>query len=88
MNNCIAVAQPLITNDWVIAIKLPETIPAPCIVEKIPPEIGPMLERPIKPKIYGKNTKIQLTVGINRKFKLRLINLLMIDILNKLIETL
>lgn len=61
--------HPLIANDCIIAIKLPETIPAPCIVENNPPAIGPTLERPINPKIYGKNTRMML-VGMKTHFKL------------------
>ena len=69
-SNCIAMTQPLIANDCVIAIKLPETIPEPCIVANKPPAIGPILERPINPKIYGKNTIILLTTGIKIHFTL------------------
>ncbi len=62
--------HPLIANDCVIAIKLPETIPAPCIVENNPPEIGPTLERPINPKIDGKNNRVILIAGMKTHFKL------------------
>jgi hypothetical protein len=80
VDNCIVVAQPLITNDCIIAIKLPEAIPAPCMVENKPPEIGPSVEIPINPKMDGKKIKIQLTVGINQNLYLYWTNLLMINI--------
>jgi len=51
---CITITHPLIANDWVIAIILPETIPAPWNDENNPPAIGPIFERPMKLRIYGK----------------------------------
>ena len=61
---CKTIAQPLIANDCVIAMTLPETMPAPWNVENKPPAIGPILERPIKLRIYGKNNIPPLTIVI------------------------
>jgi hypothetical protein len=75
VNVCKIIVHPLIANDCVIAITLPETIPAPWNVENKPPAMGPILERPIKLKIYGKNNIIPLdnvTKPIKSHFKLNI----------------
>ena len=61
----MVIAHPHITNDCVNAIILPATIPEPCIVEKNPPAIGPNVERPKNPKIYGNVTPTDIANHFN-----------------------
>lgn len=63
--DCNTTTHPLIAKDCNKDIKLPETIPAPCMLANNPPEIGPTFERPIKPRIDGKNNKMPVKLKTN-----------------------